>query len=451
MTSKTPTLAALAADLASGKTSARALLEACLGKIDDPGGQGGVAFVSVDKDGARAAADATDALRAENRAPSPFAGIPIAIKDLFDIAGQVTRAGSRVLDNGPVLHDAPAVARLRKAGFVLIGRSNMTEFAFSGLGLNPHYGTPLSPWRRDERHLAGGSTSGGAAAVADEMAHGSLGTDTGGSCRIPAAWCGLVGFKPTSKRVPREGAVPLSTTLDSVGPIARSVDCVATLDAILAGEADPDIARKDLRGLRLASVLNVFHDGVVPEVADAHERAVGLLEAAGAKVESIVLAPIERLAAINSKGGFASAESYAWHRHMLAEHEPDYDPRVAVRIKRGASQSAVDYIELLSQRRQLIADVTDALAGYDAMLAPTTPITPPRLTDVAGDDDYGRINLLALRNPSVINMIDGCSISLPVHRGGEAPVGLMVAALGGHDRELLAIAQALEGALRAER
>lgn len=443
-----PTLAALAADLASGKTSARALVEACLAKIDDPNGQGGVAFISVDKEGARAAADAIDALRTANKAPSPFAGIPIAVKDLFDVAGQVTRAGSRVLDNGPAERDAPVVARLRKAGFILIGRSNMTEFAFSGLGLNPHYGTPLSPWRRNERHLAGGSTSGGAAAVADELAHAALGTDTGGSCRIPAAWCGLVGFKPTANRVPREGAVPLSTTLDSVGPIARSVECIAALDAILTGDVGLGLVRKDVRGLRLASVLNVFHDGVTPEIAQAYDRAVTSLESAGAEVDNIMLAPIDRIAAINGKGGFAAAESYAWHRQMLAEHEADYDPRVAARIKRGAGQSAVDYIELLAQRRLLINDVAEAMADYDAILAPTAPIAPPRLTDVASDDDYGRINLLALRNPSIINMIDGCAISMPIHRAEEAPVGLMVAALGGRDRELLAVAHALEGVLQ---
>lgn len=448
MSARGLTLAALAADLALGKTSARALLEACLAKVDDPGGQGNVAFISVDKDSARAAADAIDALRTANKTPSPFAGIPIAIKDLFDVAGQVTRAGSCVLDDGPVARDAPAIARLRKAGFVLIGRSNMTEFAFSGLGLNPHYGTPLSPWRRHERHLAGGSTSGGAAAVADGMAHAALGTDTGGSCRIPAAWCGLVGFKPTAQRVPREGAVPLSTSLDSIGPIARSVECIAALDAILAGETELGLVHKEVRGLRLASVTNVFHEGVTPEVADAYDRALATLEAAGARVERITLAPIDRIASINSKGGFAAAESYAWHRHRLAEREADYDPRVAVRIKRGAGQSAADCIDLLAQRQLLIADVTEALAGYHAVLAPTTPIAPPRLIDVAEDEAYGRINLLALRNPSVINMIDGCAISLPIHKPGEAPVGLMAAALGGHDRELLAIAQALEGVLR---
>lgn len=448
MSAHAPTLAALAADLESGKSSARALLEACLAKIDDPGGQGNIAFISVDKDGARAAADAIDASRAANKAPSPFAGIPIAIKDLFDLAGQVTRAGSRVLNIGPAARDAPAVARLRQAGFVLIGRSNMTEFAFSGLGLNPHYGTPLSPWRRLEQHLAGGSTSGGAAAVADEMAHAALGTDTGGSSRIPAAWCGLVGFKPTARRIPREGAAPLSTTLDSIGPIARSVACVAVLDAILAGEAEIGLARREVRGLRVASVTNVFHDDVAPEVADAYGRALAALEAAGAKVERITLAPIDRIASINSQGGFAAAESYAWHRRLLAEREADYDPRVAVRIKRGAGQSAADYIDLMAQRQLLIAEVAEGLASYDAMLAPTTPIAPPRLIDVAEDEAYGRINLLALRNPSIINMIDGCAVSLPVHKPGEAPVGLMAAALGGRDRELLAIAQALEGVLQ---
>ena len=220
-----PTLASLAADLDSGRTSARKLVEECLSKIAEPSGEGERAFIHVDKEGALGAADAMDRLRKAHAAPSPFAGIPVSIKDLFDIKGQVTRAGSRALEEDctPADADAPVVARLRRAGFIVIGRTNMTEFAYSGIGINPHYGTPKSTWNRSVGHVPGGSSSGAAVSVADGMAHGALGTDTGGSCRIPAAFNGIVGFKPTQRRVPLDGGVPLSSSLDSFGPLARTV------------------------------------------------------------------------------------------------------------------------------------------------------------------------------------------------------------------------------------
>ena len=218
-----PTLAALADDLDSGRTSARKLVDACLAKIADTSGEGARAFIHVDAEAAIEAAEAMDRLREVKAAPSRFAGIPVSIKDLFDIRGQVTRAGSRALDDSaPADADAPAVARLRRAGFVVIGRTNMTEFAYSGIGINPHYGTPKGAWQRSVGHVPGGSSSGAAVSVVDGMAHGALGTDTGGSCRIPAAYNGIVGFKPTQRRVPLDGAVPLSFTLDSIGPLART-------------------------------------------------------------------------------------------------------------------------------------------------------------------------------------------------------------------------------------
>src|SRR5512143_238852 len=233
----TSTLARLAEDLESGRTSARKLVDECLARIADPSGEGARAFIHVDKEAAIEAAEAMDRLREVKAAPSPFAGIPVSIKDLFDIRGQVTRAGSRALeDSAPADADAPVVARLRRAGFVVIGRTNMTEFAYSGIGINPHYGTPKSAWNRAVGHVPGGSSSGAAVWIADSMAFGALGTDTGGSCRIPAAYNGIVGFKPTQRRVPLEGAVPLSFTLDSIGPLARSVSCCAILDAVLANE-----------------------------------------------------------------------------------------------------------------------------------------------------------------------------------------------------------------------
>src|SRR6516165_12137887 len=235
-----PTLLSLADALESGRTTARKLVEECIAKIADPAGEGQRTFIHVDRDAALAAADAMDHLRKANAAPSRFSGIPVSIKDLFDIKGQVSRAGSRALeDSAPAAADAPVVARLRRAGMIVIGRTNMTEFAYSGIGINPHYGTPKSAWQRGVGHIPGGSSSGAAVSIADRMAYGALGTDTGGSCRIPAAYNGIVGYKPTQGRVPLDGGVPLSFTLDSFGPLANSVQCCATLDAVLADEAMP--------------------------------------------------------------------------------------------------------------------------------------------------------------------------------------------------------------------
>lgn len=442
-----PTLASLADDLAAGRTSARALTAACIAAIKAPGGQGSVAFVHVETEDASGAAAESDARRALSQVRSRFDGIPISIKDLFDIAGQPTRAGSVVLGGEPATTDAVAVARLRAAGFVIVGRANMTEFAFSGLGLNPHYGTPLSPWHREEGRIAGGSTSGGAVSIADGMAHASLGTDTGGSCRIPAAWCGLVGFKSTAGRIPSQGTIPLSTTLDSIGPIGRSAACCAALDAILSREAALDDPMS-LAGRRFAAIQNFVLEGVEPDVARAYERALHSLETAGATVERLEVPALERIPQINGKGGFAAAEAWAWHRHRIETSEARYDPRVAVRICRGASQMEEDHAELVRARAELIGDVDAATAGYDALLMPTVPILPPRLADLANDDEYGRVNLLALRNPAIINLLDGCAISLPVGEPGGPPVGLMLAARGGEDRRLLALAQSVETALR---
>src|SRR4051795_8811616 len=278
-----PTLGSLAADLDAGRTTARALVDECLAKIADPAGEGVRAFLHVDAEAAVEAAEAMDRLREVNAAPSPFAGIPISIKDLFDIKGQVTRAGSRALqDSAPAVADAPVVARLRAAGFVVIGRTNMTEFAYSGIGINPHYGTPKGAWQRSAGHVPGGSSSGAAVSVVDGMAHGALGTDTGGSCRIPAAYNGIVGFKPTQRRVPLDGAVPLSPTLDSIGSLARTVNCCAVLDAVLADEQGSPLQRRPIKGMRLAVPTTVALDDIEDAVAQAFDRALEKLAREGA-------------------------------------------------------------------------------------------------------------------------------------------------------------------------
>ena len=444
----TPTLAALAEDLASGRSSARQLVDQCLARIADASGEGARTFIHVDAEAAIEAAEAMDRLREVKAAPSAYAGIPVSIKDLFDIRGQVTRAGSRALDDSPPAEaDAPVVARLRRAGFIVIGRTNMTEFAYSGIGINPHYGTPKGAWQRSVGHVPGGSSSGAAVSVVDGMAHGALGTDTGGSCRIPAAFNGIVGFKPTQRRVPLDGGVPLSFSLDSFGPIARTVDCCAVLDAVLADEPVIPLQPRAIKGMRLAVPTTIVLDELEDAVARTFERTLETLSRQGALIERIAVPEFLDVAQMNAKGGFSAAESYAWHRYLIASKGDIYDPRVASRIMRGESQSAADYVDLLGARRSVIARIAVRLAPYDAMILPTTANTPPRIADLADDKAFTHANLLALRNCSLINVIDGCAISLPAHREGEVPVGLMLAATGGADRRIFELAAGMEGVI----
>jgi aspartyl-tRNA(Asn)/glutamyl-tRNA(Gln) amidotransferase subunit A len=443
------TIASLADDLEAGRTSARRLVEECLAKIADPNGEGRRTFIHVDKQAALDAADAMDGLRRAKAAPSRFAGIPVSIKDLFDISGQVSRAGSRALeDSAPAEADAPVVARLRQAGFIVIGRTNMTEFAFSGIGINPHYGTPKGAWKRSEGHIPGGSSSGAAVSVLDGMAHGALGTDTGGSCRIPAAYNGIVGYKPTQRRIPLDGGVPLSFSLDSYGPLARSVRCCAILDAVIADEPVTALRPRPIKGARLAVPTSIVLDELDEAVAKTFDRVLKTLSRLGAEIDHIEVPEFLDSITMNSKGGFAAAESYAWHRYLLTSKGDTYDPRVSARILRGEAISAADYIDLVNARRSLIARITTRLAPYDALVMPTTANTPPRIADLADDKVFSEENMRALRNCSLINLIDGCAISLPGHHEGEVPVGFMLAAPGGADRRIFELAAALEPVIR---
>ena len=445
------TIAEAAAALETGETTARKLVESCLERAAGP--EGGRVFLRLYTDQARASADAMDLLRKAGRAPSRFAGIPVSIKDLFDVAGEVTAAGSKVLAQAkPAAAHAPVVQRLLGAGFVLMGRTNMTEFAFSGLGINPHFDTPRSPWQRPDTvtggHVPGGSSSGAAVSVADGMAFMGLGTDTGGSCRVPAAFCGIVGYKPTARRVPNVGVLPLSPSLDSVGPLARSVQCCATVDAVLAGETPRDIPKMALRGLRLAVPANMVMDGMDASTTAAFARAMNRLDNLGVRVTHLSFPQFEQISAANAAGGFAAAEAHEWHRALLADQAEVYDPRVRVRIQRGAAMTAGDLIRLQADRARIIADMNEATAAYDAVAMPTAPIAPPSIAELAEDGDYTRVNAMILRNPSLTNFLDRCAISIPAHRGDEAPAGLMLMGHTGGDAHLFAIAAAVEAALR---
>ena len=440
----------LAGELAARKTTSRALVEDALKRIAVPSGEGARVFLRTHRESALAEAQASDALRAHGIVPSPLAGIPVSVKDLFDVAGDITRAGSKALaDAAPAKADASVVRRLRQAGAIIVGRTNMVEFAFSGLGLNPHYGTPKNPWDRATGRIPGGSSSGAAVSVSDGMAAMGLGTDTGGSVRIPAALCGLTGFKPTARRIPRDGTFPLSTTLDSIGPIAPSVACCALVDGILAGDAPLVPPALPLKGLRLGVVQDYVLDGLDSGVAEAFGKALARLSQAGASVTDVRFEALHRLPQINQRGGLVVAEAYAVHRELIARRKADYDPRVASRTLRGADMSAADYIEVLAQRAAMIADSARLAAPYDALLMPTVAMVAPAIAPLEADDQlYGKTNHAILRNPSVVNFLDGCALSIPCHQPGQGPVGLMVVGQSGEDRRLLAVGLAVESALR---
>lgn len=392
-------------------------------------------------------------------AARPLGGLAVSTKDLFDLSGQPTASGSRVLQQAaPASQDARAVTRLKNAGGIVVGRTNMSEFAFSGMGVNPHFGTPANPADPRVRRIPGGSSSGAAVSVATGAAFIGLGSDTGGSIRIPAALCGLVGFKNTASLVPLEGALPLSTTLDTACAMTRSVR-----DAILAHEVLS--ARRVIRSqaplssFRLAVPRTLLLDGMDATVARAFERALQRLRDAGARIQEIALPEVGELAGINATGGFSAAESYAWHRSLLASHGEGYDPRVRLRMERGAAMKAHEYIDLVQARRAWIARMGQALAGFDALLSPTVPLVAPPLADVAPADgldaaqdaardaEFFRVNALMLRNPSVVNMLDGCALSLPCHAPDELPVGLMLWSTGGRDDTVLNLALQVEAAL----
>jgi aspartyl-tRNA(Asn)/glutamyl-tRNA(Gln) amidotransferase subunit A len=438
----------LAQSLTDGRTTSRALVEEALARIADPAGEGSRVFIKVHAEQALAAAGAVDAARRVGLPVGRYAGIPIALKDLFDIAGQPTPAGSKVLtEAAPARANAPVVQRMLDAGFIAMGRVNMTEFAFSGLGINPHYGTPSSPWDRASARIPGGSSSGAAVAVSDGMAAAGLGTDTGGSCRIPAAFCGIAGYKPTARRVPIKGVLPLAPSLDSVGPLAPTVACCAAIDAILAGEEPVDLKLAPLNGLRLAVPENVVLDGMDATVAAAFERALSELSAAGARVTRVRFAAFEAIAAVNAKGGYAASEAYAWHRSLLAEKGAGYDPRIRVRIARGESISAADYLDLVAARARIIAEFDTSTRDFDCVMMPAVPIVAPRIATLDDEREYNRVNLLVLRNTALGNFLDRCAISIPCHRPGDAPVGLMLMGETMGDARVFRIAAAAEAVL----
>jgi aspartyl-tRNA(Asn)/glutamyl-tRNA(Gln) amidotransferase subunit A len=443
------TVERLSRELVEGRTSSRELVEQALARIADAAGEGARAFVKVYADSARADAEHSDRLRRSGVVRSAVEGLPVSVKDLYDVGGDVTRAGSKLLAHAPPAGaDAPAVARLRAAGAVIVGRTNMVEFAFGTTGLNPHYGTPKNPWDRKTGRVPGGSSSGAGVAQAEGMAVMSLGSDTRGSIRVPAALCGVTGWKPTQRRVPREGAFALSYTLDTVGPLANSVACCAAYDAVLAAEPHAPLPALPVKGLRLLLPESTLLDELDADVSRALAAALKALAAAGAVISERAVPEFDRQAEYFRLGGFAGAEAYAIHRRWQ-DRRGEYDPRIAKRIDLAAQMSAADYVDLGRARAAYIGAVEAAAAPFDALLMPTTPCVAPPIAEVdASDEAYFAWNARFLKNVGVLNFLDGCGASLPCHEPGAAPVGLTVFGPALADRRVLAAAAAVEKLLR---
>jgi len=436
----------------AGSTTPQALARACLDVAQSPSSQH--VFMQLTPEALQHAAGQPQI------GQTPLAGLAVSIKDLFDVQGQVTQAGSIVLkDQPPAPADCLAVARLRAAGAGLIGRTNMVEFAFSGVGTNPHHDTPAA-WdglhdhavgTHEQPHAPGGSSSGAAVSVATGAAFIGLGSDTGGSIRVPAALNGIVGFKNTARLVPTQGALPLSTTLDTVCAMTRTVRDAVLAHEVLSARRVPQ-GHRPLSGYRLAVVNSLMQDNMDAAVTQAFERSLNTLRAAGAHIDEIALSELNELAPMMATGGFSPAEGFAWHRELLAQESARYDPRVLQRLMRGSGMKAHEYMDLVQARQQWIHRVEKALMGYDAVLSPTTPIIAPNISTVAPgeerDAEFFRVNGLLLRNTSAVNTLDGCGISLPCHAPGELPVGLMAWHAAMHDDSILQLALLLEPLLQ---
>ena len=425
-------------------TSARARLDLALGRIDDPKGEGARACITVYREQAKAAADAADARAKAGISLGPLDGAIVSIKDLFDVAGEVTRVGSRIFaeEGKPATTDAPVVHRLRAGGAIIVAKTNMSEFAYTGVGANPHFGTPGNP--ADRKRVPGGSSSGAAVAAADGMCEIAIGTDTGGSCRIPGSLCGVVGYKPSRQRIPTDGAFPLSHSIDSVGPIARSVEACAKADAVMAAEKFTLNEPAPLAGLRIGVVQGSPLENLDETVASRFSDAITRLGKAGARVFDEKLTLLDDMAQVNSKGGVQPAEAFAIHRDLLSRRADAIDPNVRVRLERARNVSAADYIDMVRERARLIRSMDQRLADADVLAWPTTPMVAPTLEEVAKADEFARKNAMLLRNTVIVNFFDLCAISLPIPRESGLPTGLMLVARNGEDRRLFRVAAAVE-------
>ena len=435
----------LSADMSSGAETSITLTSRALAAAQSANGEGARTFSKLYLEAATNAAAVSDARRALGKPLSPIDGMPISIKDLFDVAGEPTTAGSAALsDAAPASVDAWVVQRLRAAGAVIVGKTVMTEFALSGLGLNPHFGTPLGPWDRKGRRIPGGSSSGAAVSVADGMAVAAMGSDTGGSVRVPAAFCGLVGFKPTASRISREGVFALSSSLDSVGPIAATVGSCALIDTVLTGDAEQVWEGDICLGVPTRYVL----EDLDAEVGEAFDQAVGRLKEAGVRVLPVDFPELEEIPALSVGGGFSIIEGYAAHRELFERIAPRCDPRVMNRFLIARAANPDVYADMLNGRARLVRAGDARTRDVDAVIFPTAPLIPPTFRELEDDQAYFRANGRAIRNAAVANILDRCAISIPCHAPGSAPVGLTLMGERSGDRRLLALAERIEARIR---
>src|SRR5215510_10638110 len=426
------------------RNTARERLEAALARIDDPKGEGARACLTVYREQAKAAADAADARAKSGISLGPLDGTIVSIKDLFDVAGEVTRAGSKILaeEGKPATADAPVVRRLRAGGAIIVAKTNMSEFAYTGIGANPHFGTPANP--ADRKRVPGGSSSGAVVSAADGMCEIAIGSDTGGSCRIPAAICGVVGYKPSRQRIPTEGAFPLSYSIDSIGPIARTVEACDKADAVMAAEKFTSNEPAPLAGLRIGVVQGSPLDNLDETVAKRFSGAIARLGKTGARLSDEKLTLLDDMAQVNSKGGVQPTEAFAIHRDLLSRRADAIDPNVRVRLERARNINAADYIDMVRERARLIRSMDQRLGDIDVLAWPTTPMVAPTLEEVAKPDEFARKNAMLLRNTVIVNFFDLCAISLPMPRESGLPTGLMLVARNGQDQRLFRVAAAVE-------
>ena len=441
-------LLSLTQELNAGLTKSRDLVEKSLSKIKDPKGEGKRVILKLHEKDARKTADTIDKRRSKIGSASPLEGLVVSVKDLFDVAGDVTTAGSLLLRNRPpAQQDAELVGRLRNAGAIVIGRTNMTEFAFSGLGLNPHYGTPKNPWDRKIGRIPGGSSAGAAVSVTDGMANFALGSDTGGSVRIPASLCGLTGFKPTTKRMSAKGIYPLVQSLDAGGPLAPTVNCCAIIDAVLAGEEIVLPDSTSINGLKLAIPQTLVLDDLDLHTAKTFEKTLTKLDNAGAIISEIKFKELGKIPEINSKGEIY-AEAFAFHRKQIAENGDQYDPRVKSRILRFKNLSAADYIDALDARQNLIKKANAITKPFNAIILPTTAIVAPPIKALEKSEElYLTKNKTILRNTFCFNFLDRCALSIPMQNKGDPPVGIMVVGETMGDRNLFIVGRSIEKTL----
>jgi len=448
-------LSELSRMLARSETGSREIVEACLARIDafDPHLH---AFVEVYRDDALAAADAADRDRQAGSAPGPLAGLPIALKDLFHIEGRQTTAGSKSWLGRISDHTATAVERLGAAGMIPLGKTHMVEFAFGGWGRNQPMGAPWNPWDNATHRVAGGSSSGSAVAVAGGLCPAAIGSDTGGSIRIPAALCGLTGLKPTYGRVSLYGAVPLSGTLDSIGPLARTVEDAARLTAAMSGPDPRDPATlvaphgdleaalagaADIRGMRITALApEAFPAYTLPEVIHAYDTAIIALRELGARVDAAPF-PLDFEDMMVRNGRIIATEAYALHRAYIEDPSLDIDPWVRRRVLGGKGVSAADYIELLALRRRAMAEFAHWMRDRDALLTPTLPITATPLADV----DEALTPLATWTRTA--NYLGACALSLPAgFSAAGLPIGVQVTGAAFADATLVRIGRAYQQA-----